>query len=255
MLTSCISLFRTKIRGNGDLVTEHIPAGDYTAIRVEGQSGITIRYVQSDAAPEVTVTVDRNIFLMYECTVKNSELIIKPQEEYRQARFVPTQFEVTAHSGALHKVNLAGNHTFVADLSVHGNELKLNAVGDSHIRLNDSVHVDRLDVTIVGGGTVTTPLLEGKTLGVNITGSGDVNPGGRMETASIHITGSGEVHGFGLQVDELKSEIAGSGTIEVYVNNRIDAGFIGSGKVTYRGNPQHIHHHATGGGKVIKVEL
>jgi hypothetical protein len=255
-MSSCYSFQtqdRIKIKGDGNLVSRQIPVGDYREIQVKGMSAAKISYTQSEADSKADVTVDENIFLMYEFTVKNACLIIQPKKEHEHDRFLPTQFEVTLGSRAMEKVQITGNHTFTMDTPLHGDALELSATGNGHILLNSDVSVGKLDMHITGNGTIRTPRLNAKTLSARITGSGQMNLGGRAETVSAQITGSGDVHAFELQADDLQGGITGSGSIEAHVNRLIQAHVTGSGSINYKGTP-HIDFSVTGTGKIRKAE-
>ncbi|MDR1382071.1 MAG: DUF2807 domain-containing protein [Tannerella sp.] len=250
---SC-SLIQQKTKGNGNMVTRDIPAGDYTHIRFEGLSGMNIHYTQSETEPEIKVTVDENIFSMYEFTAEKSGLTLKPRKEYEKNRFIPTRFEITVRTGTLKSLLLAGNHTFASDTPLHGDELTLKAAGHNHIRLNNGVTVDRIEAEITGNGEITLSGISGKKITSAITGAGQINLGGRTETASVKITGNGKLQAFELQTEEMRSEIAGSGSVEISVSRSLHSTIAGFGNVRYKGNPPHIDSNIAGSGKVSRSE-
>jgi hypothetical protein len=231
MTVSCFS--SPKIKGNGRLVTQQIPAGDYTEIRVEGASEIKITYSQAEADPEVKVTVDENIFSTYDFTVSKSCLTIRPKAEYRHSRFAPTRFDVTASSKTLEKVSITGDHTFTVATPLHSETLNLG---------------------ITGNGKITASEAEGTNLHVGITGSGQASLGGRIETASVGITGNGRLQAYDLQVEDMQCDITGSGRVETFVNGRLKVNITGSGRVHYKGSTQRVNFHGTGTGKVVKED-
>jgi hypothetical protein len=248
---SCVP-FRI-IKGDGDLVTQEITIRDYEEIDVSGSS-LKFNYVMSNDAPELTITVDQNIYEKYDFMVSGSKLQIKPKKEYEHAHFAPTKFTVTTNSSALRKVEAAGSFDFTVNSPLNTNELTLDLAGSCMVDLTDSVIFHRLDVDIAGSGTLNAFALFGESLDGDIAGSGRLNLGGQVAKTSVEIAGSGTVRAFDLQVEDLKCEIAGSGNIEISVSNSIRAEVAGSGNIKYRGNPQDIHKNVAGSGSIKKVD-
>jgi hypothetical protein len=231
---SCLSSLR--IKGDGLPVTREITISDYNAIRCEGP--MKIDYTRSDDAPGLTVTVDRNIFEMYDFSVRDGMLRIKPKKEYRDKLFAPTLFTVVTSSTDLRRVDAAGKTEFTVNSPLRTEELKFSLAGRTTVNLKDSVILRKLNVDIAGRGTLNAFALAGERFGGDIAGSGDINLGGRMATASFDIAGSGTVHAFNLQTEEVKCSIAGSGKLEISASSSIHADIAGSGSIRYRGDPR-----------------
>jgi hypothetical protein len=252
LLTSnCLSF--KKVNGDGNLVTREIATGDYDAICCHGGS-IKISYTQSDNAPGLTVTVDRNIFEMYDFKVDDRKLKIEPKEKNECYRFIPTRFEVVTNSTGLRKVSAAGRVEFTVDGPLRTEALKLDLAGSTKVDLKDSVILRKLSVDIAGSGTLKAFALDGKTFDADIAGSGKIDLGGRVTTASFEIAGSGRVHAFDLQTEDVKCEIAGSGNLEITANSSIRAEVAGSGHIKYYGNPPQVMTQIAGSGSVRKAD-
>ncbi|MDR1102538.1 MAG: DUF2807 domain-containing protein, partial [Tannerella sp.] len=188
MLTgSCFSPRRVK--GDGHPVTRVIAISDYNAIQCSGS--MKVDYTRSDDAPGLTVTVDRNIFEMYEFSVHDGTLRIKPKEEYKDERFAPTLFTVVTKSTALRKVEAAGKTEFTVNSPLRTDELKFSLAGSTKVNLRDSVILRKLNVELAGSGTLNAFALAGEAFGGTIAGSGNIHLGGRIATASFEIAGSG----------------------------------------------------------------
>ncbi|MDR2140150.1 MAG: DUF2807 domain-containing protein [Tannerella sp.] len=250
---SCFSFRGARIKGDGNVEAREITIRDYDAVRVQGGS-MKVDYRQSDDAPGLTVTVDRNIFEMYRFEVHDGELIIEPKEEYKHDRFVPTQFTVVTNSTGLRRVKAAGRVEYTVGSPLRTEELNFSLAGGTKVDLKNAVVLRKLEVKIAGSGTLNLPALTGETFESDIAGSGRMNLGGEVARASFEIAGSGTVHAFDLQAGEVKCKIAGSGYVEASANNSLQAEIAGSGDIRYRGNPQQVNTNVAGSGKVRKAD-
>ncbi|MDR1336475.1 MAG: DUF2807 domain-containing protein [Tannerella sp.] len=231
-----------RVKGDGHPVTREIAISDYQAILCSGS--MKIDYTCSDDAPGLTVTVDRNIFEMYEFSVHDGKLRIKPKEEYKDERFAPTLFTVVTNSTALRKLEASGKTEFAVNSPLRTDELKFSLAGSTKVDLKDSVILRKLNVEIAGNGTLNAFALAGETFDGQIAGSGNINLGGQVATARFEIAGNGSVHAFDLQTEEVKCTIAGHGKLEISANSSIHAEIAGSGKIRYRGDPRVVSHTA-----------
>ncbi|MDR1879713.1 MAG: DUF2807 domain-containing protein [Tannerellaceae bacterium] len=250
-LGSCSS-FQT-IKGDGNLVTEEIDINSYDAIELAGGT-MKVFYVQSEEAAGLTVTVDRNILDKFRFETKNNRLRIRPEKEYQQAHFRPTEFTVRTNSNDLQKLGVAGNVNFLVNSPLITEKLEIEVSGSGEINLNDTVRLERLSLSLAGSGTLNAPAFYGGTFSAHIAGSGKINLGGVAQKSSFEIAGSGTVRAFDLQVEEAKCQIAGSGDMEISVSGKIDLEVAGSGHVKYKGNPSKINQQVAGSGSIKKVE-
>ncbi|MDR1938822.1 MAG: DUF2807 domain-containing protein [Tannerellaceae bacterium] len=241
------------IQGDGDLVTQEINIDDYTGIKASNSS-IDIMYVQSDEAPTLTVTTDRNILEKYDIRVREGKLRIEPEDKYEHALFKPTKFIVTTNSTSLRKIDVSGSINFTVDRPLRTDDLEIDLAGSGRVNLNDSVIVDKLDIDIAGSGTLNAFAVEGNSFDGDIAGAGRLNLGGQMTRASFDIAGSGTIRAFDFQVEEMKCDIAGSGNIEISVSHSINAQIAGSGRIKYKGNPSHIKKDVAGSGSIKKMD-
>ncbi|MDR2118602.1 MAG: DUF2807 domain-containing protein [Tannerellaceae bacterium] len=251
-LNSCFSF--QVIQGDGDLVTEEISISDYSGIQTANSSTIDITYTQSDGAAGLSLVTDRNIYDKYDIRVVEDELKIRPKKEYEHALFKPTSFIVTTNSAHLRKIDIAGSASFTVNNPLHTDELDIDLAGSGKINLNDTLTAERIDIDIAGSGTLNAPAIEGKSFDGDIAGSGRLNLGGHLTSASFDIAGSGTIRAFDLQVEDMECDIAGSGDIEISVTNSIRADVAGSGRIKYKGEPQHIQKDILGGGSIRKVD-
>jgi len=246
---------RQTVHGDGNLVTHQITITDYDEIYA-GMASMKIEYIQDDNAPYLQVTTDQNIYEKYEFLVEDGhKLQIRPKKEYRRSHnFSPTEFKVITNSRKLQEVDIAGHIEFHANSSLKGNDLELKLAGSGSINLHDTVTVDKLKISIAGSATATGQSLFTDEIKGEIAGSGTMNLGGTGRKVKFQIAGSGDIHAYDLLMDEVDCEIAGSGDIEVYTNNRIHSKVAGSGTIRYKGNPADTKNESFGSGSLVKVD-
>lgn len=243
------------VQGDGNLVSHQIAITDYDEIYV-GPGSMVVEYIQDENAPFLQVTTDQNIYEKYEFIVKDGhKLYIRPKKEYRRNHnFRPTEFKVITNSRELEEVDIAGNIEFHTNSLLKGNELELKLAGSGTINLHDTVTVNKLKISIAGSATAIGASLFADEIKGEIAGSGTMNLGGAGKKVKFQIAGSGEVHAYDLLMDEVDCEIAGSGDIEVYANNRVHSKVAGSGTILYKGNPADTKNESFGNGSLVKVD-
>lgn len=249
LLPGC-SMFNI-VKGDGNLVTNEISIGEYDGISITGSSDIN--YTQSDAVPGLTVTVDKNIFDMYEFKVADRKLLVQPKQEFETSAISPTKFIVTTNSKELKQAELAGHVVFKTDAPLTTGQLVIEMAGAGDINLNDSVKADKLQIKLAGSATLNAPAVRVGSFAGKVAGSGTFNLSGSAEKASFEIAGNGDVNAFGLQISDLRCEIAGNGTVEASVSTSIVAEVAGRGNIKYKGSPT-ISKEIGGIGSIEKVD-
>jgi hypothetical protein len=76
---------------------------------------------------------------------------------------------------------------------------------------------------------------------------------GNCKTGKYTISGSGSINADWFKVDNLESNISGSGDQRVYALKTLDVRISGSGVVYYRGNPT-INSNISGSGKIKSLQ-
>lgn len=253
LLTSgCI--FMPSIKGNGDVITQAIDVADYDAIEVQGSS-IIFNYSQQESAPALTVTVDQNIYDLFEFKTDGKKLVIRLKDrDKKPVRLRPTEFTITTNSSSLKKADLAGIDVFILNGKFASNEkVKFSAAGNTTIELRDTVTVDQMEVSIAGKSTLNADALYARAFKGEIAGKGTFNLKGTGEKAEFEIAGMGKVHAFDYVISEMSCEIAGKGSVEAHAEKHINIDIAGIGNLYYKGSPS-IRENKAGLGKVKQVD-
>lgn len=252
LTSSC--MFIPSIKGDGNVTAHTIDISDYNKIEFNAHSAVFNYSQQPEAAPALTITVDQNIFDLFDFKTEGETLVISPKDKNLKKRLRPTEFTITSNSAALKKVSMAGNGDFnVIGKLVSTGKIQMDIAGKGEIHLNDSLIADIIKFNLAGNSSVNALALKIRLLEGNIAGKGSMNLAGKGETAEISIAGNGNIEALELEVSEISCDMAGKGRLKTWANDRIVASIAGWGNLYYKGNPS-IKLDKAGIGKVKKVD-
>lgn len=188
------------LQGSGVAVTETVEVEVFERMSIAG--GATVAWQPGEKA-SVTVTVDENLLphLVRESTNGRLDIHFDRNVETQ------TPMKVIVTTPKLTEVTLVGGGLMAID-NLEQESLRIELVGGGGF--NATGRCDRLDVAVVGSGTVGTEKLIAQDVQIQITGSGTVDVHAD-KTCDVTIIGSGEVSVAGAA--EPTQEIVGSGTV------------------------------------------
>ncbi len=104
---------------------------------------------------------------------------------------------------------------------------------------------------IPGSGSIEISGLQAEQVKFELAGSGMIRADGQVDEMEVILTGSGN-----LECDELQSrsatvQLSGSGTVEVYAADELEVSISGSGVVSYNGDPETVRESVTGSGRLV----
>lgn len=105
-------------------------------------------------------------------------------------------------------------------------------------------------VSLVGAGDFNASGLAGRTLSIDVSGSGNVTASGRSGRVEARISGSGAVDVSALQANAVSVEVSGSGDVKAYASQAAQVALLGSGDVRVYGNPAQRSVDRVGSGQV-----
>jgi putative autotransporter adhesin-like protein len=140
---------------------------------------------------------------------------------------------------------------------VENRTLKIRAKRDRkwrrHAKVVAHVTARRIDaLAISGSGDIVAPKLEGESLNVSVSGSGDVSVGGKVNGLTANIAGSGDIRAGRLEAQRVKVSIAGSGDTTVWARQSLSASVAGSGDIRFYGDPA-VQKSIVGSGSVKRL--
>jgi Putative auto-transporter adhesin, head GIN domain len=154
------------------------------------------------------------------------------------------------------KISAEDNILPLLTSEVSGGTLKLEKKRNAFLRTTKPITYqltvkDLTRLEISGSATVRASQLKTPSLGVEISGSGEVTAAGTADDQELEISGSGRYDAGELGCKSATIDISGSGNATVNVSDVLNVQISGSGSVTYSGNPQ-LSQDISGSGRLIK---
>jgi hypothetical protein len=106
-------------------------------------------------------------------------------------------------------------------------------------------------VELPGSGGITITGMEGKSLSLKLTGSGNITAEGSVQRLTVSLAGSGDILCAGLQAEDVEVSLYGSGNITLFASQTLDASIPGSGSITYHGSPSEVSKNIGSSGNLI----
>ncbi len=215
-----------KVFGSGTIVEETRNCSSFRGIEIRGSIEIEFR---KGSQQSVKLIGDDNILPLIRTEVDGDGiLVIDPERSYRTNQPIRGIIEMTS----------------VEDLKI---------VGSGLFKSDESFDTTRLNLVIEGSGSIRVKPRAEFILS-RVLGSGHIVLSGYVDSHRIDIDGSASIESFGLDSADCIIELGGSGKCEVNVKHSLDVDIAGSGTVYYRGNPEIIHKHISGSGRLIRVD-
>ena len=123
--------------------------------------------------------------------------------------------------------------------------------GSSDIVCQSTIKSPSFDINLSGSGDFKADL-DVKNLEVSVSGSADITLKGKAETQAIAISGSGDFEGQSLEGNNVTVRVSGSGDVNVWAKESIEARVSGSGDIIYKGNPSKEISKSSGSGTIRK---
>jgi hypothetical protein len=131
-------------------------------------------------------------------------------------------------------------------------ELRLIAMhGSGNFMASSSINRNSLKIDLAGSGQIEIQNMDVEDLKATLSGSGNIDLGGRAKQADLELAGSGNLDAGNLKSESADIGISGSGNASCGVEKSLNADISGSGNIRYRGNPQ-VNVSKSGSGTVEK---
>ena len=222
------------IKGNGNIVTRNYDMGAFDEISISLPA--TVNFTVSNNYT-CTVRVDENLINYIEITVNGRDLQMKKTSKHKKDNLLPTEFVIEISAPSLEEINLAGNGSINVLSPLQGGKLEVSLAGLGDVILNEPVNLQKLELNIAGSGSLVCNELVADKLECNVAGSGDLKVlSGTVFEADVDIAGTGDCN-LSCDLENLEANIAGTGDITAKVSGYLDYSIIGSGNISYYGNP------------------
>jgi hypothetical protein len=195
--------------GNGNIVSSEITLNQFEKLNIHGST--KVRFHQSQDYRAV-LTVDSNLVEFVEFLIRNNTLYIETKTGHSYSF---NTLLVDIYCPGLTAVSVSGSGNFLATDTMIAESFELNVSGSG--RTNISIICDNFLADISGSGDII------------ITGTGN--------DSNIRISGSGDFNGIDYKTNNVTARISGSGSMNIWVLEYLQANVSGSGSIKYRGNP------------------
>ena len=115
------------------------------------------------------------------------------------------------------------------------NSLEMSGVGSLTA---DSLAADKLTVKVGGAGAVKITNFTGSSLSAIMSGAGNVEFSGKVNSLDATMSGVGNFACGDLQTQSAKVNLTGAGGATVWASSRLDVSITGAGSVSYYGKPK-----------------
>ncbi|MDY6845505.1 MAG: head GIN domain-containing protein, partial [Chloroflexota bacterium] len=113
-------------------------------------------------------------------------------------------------------------------------EISLDGAGSIH---SDKLEGENLKIHHAGLGKILFKEFQYQNLDVELTGLGEIEIEGEVQTQAVHISGAGAYKADRLKSQEADVILTGAGTSQVWVEKKLIASLTGAGSIKYKGTP------------------
>lgn len=221
--TQAQSWGRKTITGNRREKTETRSVPAYEALTVYGTFDVQLVPGKSK---KLKVKADGNIlpYIITKVIDKSLQIKFKSGYNYRNIKYLT----VIVPAARLKEIKLRGSGDIESTFALTQPHIQINSAGSGDIGL----------------------VIDNETLAVSAIGSGELTLRGQTRNVNYMIAGSGDIKGFDLKATNANIRVSGSGNIALYCSGRLKALIMGSGDVTYRGNPEQKDTKVKGSGSI-----
>ncbi|WP_281233369.1 head GIN domain-containing protein [Flavobacterium gelatinilyticum] len=217
---------KSKLKGNGKIVTQTRNTGDYNDIKISGFFDVDLT---AGKEGKITITGEENLLSSIKVEVEDNSLKIYVE---RFKNIKPTKnIRITVPFEKISELSLAGS-------------------GD--VKSKDIIKSDKFSVKLSGSGNLTLPV-DADNVELTVSGSGNVHLKGTAGNFSSRLSGSGDIDASDLKSKHVDAVISGSGNSKVSCNDSLTARVSGSGNIRYVGNPEKRDVKVSGSGTITKV--
>ncbi len=215
------------ISGNGNVRDE---SRDISAIQTVKTSGSIDVEIREGNDYSLIVENDENLIPYVITDVNNGVLNIHYKNGYS---VMNDHAKVIITAPSLNKLVTSGSGDINSNGTIKSNQqLQINTSGSGDV----NVSVDAPSVKVTGSG------------------SGNISLSGRTKDFDCKISGSGDVKCANLKSENAVIQVSGSSDVHVFASVSLKVNVMGSGDVTYSGNPTSPEIHIAGSGTVKAQE-
>lgn len=214
-----------RVSGNRQAGSESRPLEAFSGIVQAGSMDLV--YTCS-ANRSLRIEGESNLIPYVQTVVKDGTLEIKIKDHSDLRTHQPLRVFVSGP--AVNKLTLAGS----------GNLLVPGFLAPS----------GHLDLNLAGSGDLHVDSLNCPSVSIRQAGSGQMYVRGDTRELNLKVLGSGNVQARYLRSEDASSILVGSGSAEIYASKSLRSRIIGSGDLSYWGNPSSVSNRKLGSGNI-----
>ncbi len=218
---------KTKLQGNGKVVTETRTTGDYDAIQISGFFDVDL---VAGKEGKITIQGEENLLPAIKVEVENNSLKVYVERSTNIRTSSNKKIQITIPFEKISELSLAGS---------------------GEIQSKDIIKNDKFSIKLSGSGNFTLPV-DTNNLELNVSGSGNVHLKGTASNFSAKLSGSGNIDAANLKSKVVEANVSGSGNSKVACDESLTARVSGSGNIRYVGNPEKKDTKVSGSGTITK---
>ena len=210
--------------GSGVLVTRTFEvAREITHVEIEDSF---VAEVSVGTAPSAAITIDDNLVSMLRVTQDGDTLVLDLDGRVRDA-------------------------TLQANIVVSG-LAAVAASGASQVSVRGTMSAD---VVLVASGSsvIEGAVLDAETLEIDLSGASRIEASGAATRIQAQASGASELLLADVETDEASVEASGASSVEVWVNDELDARASGASSIAYRGDPPRVIVDSSGSSSVERA--
>lgn len=183
--------------------------------------------------------------------VKNNTLIISLD---KTSIFSKMRGKITVTYVSLTGIENSGSGDVYCKSAIESTDFSLSSNGSGDVHFESNVVAENFNFHHKGSGDVDIRNLTTDNLTIAMLGSGDFKAdSGGAKKQTINVSGSGNVEIENLTGESCTISIKGSGDVAVNVNNSLIGNIMGSGDISYKGDPKNKQVDIMGSGEVVKL--
>lgn len=199
-----------------------LDVGDFSELKVSDAINVEY-YCSTDSAGMAYFECEPEIARMLMFTNKKNSLMVQVASDGVSVSDLPT---VRVYSMTLQKIENGG---------------------DSTVMVNRLLPVRDFSATLIGNGSLIVKDLRAHKADISIkTGNGHLVATGTTRRANLKNVGTGTLEASGLQSEDTKCHVLGTGVIDCNASASLSVSGAGSGKVYYGGSPEKISNRSLG---------
>jgi DUF4097 and DUF4098 domain-containing protein YvlB len=211
-----------------------VKTDNFNAIKLTGSPNVV--YTQTDGEVRVEVYGPDNIVDLLDVYTENGSLNVRFKRNTQVSN--TGKLEVRVFAPSLDKMEITGSGDITIASGIKTDkDLHLSITGSGDISGSD-IRCAQLLLSVTGSGDIELNRVTAENTQVRVTGSGDINLSGTTQSADYTVSGSGDIDAVQLEANNVSASVTGSGDISCHAVSFLKARRVGSGDISYKGNPE-----------------